>query len=562
MLIRGGVSILSALCGMHVYAASFLIPISAVPLAMHGTSFTTCCLLTGSNRRVANCGFTTLPARPCAGGNANSTRFWAWAHVAILYVAMLLLHWRAYVGPSGLGSTDRAWENLLVAAEKNPVRGNRQGSLLTMWSTQGILFGAVNTVGNLGAVFCDQAYWQGAIAAAGAERGPPAGQRAALRAHLLGGIAWFAIPFATATTLGLCGRALDLPLTGGESANGLVAPAVATHLLGRGGALLVLLQLLAAVTAATASEQVAASSVLAYDVYKRYVNPSAAGRQLVAVSRAGIVAWACASGVPAIVLHELDISLGWACLATGILVGPAVFPAAFALTWRRCSATGAVAGTWLGAGLAVLGWGLCARRLGEVSVSTLGDDLSMLVGNLIALLAAPLIAAAVSLAAPQDFDWAELGRRTGSTTLEDDVRDEDRVSHSVLLGLRDEDLRQPAPAAAAASDSERTQEGPTQAGGAGQPTTAPVLSCWFGGGLLLGLLLIAWLLLALQQDTFSKSYWAWWVAVACVWGHGAAAVTVVYPLYQVQFLNAQAHSMQGVAGSFSRARPLIRIKGP
>ena len=45
-----------------------------------------------------------------------------------------------------------------------------------------------------------------------------------------------------ATTLGLGGRALDLPITMAESDLGLVPPAVATHLLGQGGAFLVLLQ--------------------------------------------------------------------------------------------------------------------------------------------------------------------------------------------------------------------------------------------------------------------------------------------------------------------------------
>ena len=36
MLILGGAATVNALCGMNIYAASFLIPLSAVPFTMHG----------------------------------------------------------------------------------------------------------------------------------------------------------------------------------------------------------------------------------------------------------------------------------------------------------------------------------------------------------------------------------------------------------------------------------------------------------------------------------------------------------------------------------------------
>jgi len=245
MLILGGAATVTALCGMNVFAASFLIPLSAVPFTMHG--------------------------------GLNATFISSWAHVTIIYIAMLIFLWKVYAGPSQLGSTDQVWNNLAVAAEKNPVKWNYQGSYLTMWSTQGIIFGIINIIGNFGTVFCDQSYWQGAIAAR---------PSATYKGYLLGGISWFSIPFTMATTLGLCGRALDLPITSTESGNGLVPPAVATHLLGQGGSFLVLLQLFMAVTASAASEQIAISSIFSYDIYKRYINPLATGKQIVVVGGA------------------------------------------------------------------------------------------------------------------------------------------------------------------------------------------------------------------------------------------------------------------------------------
>ena len=72
-------------------------------------------------------------------------------------------------------------------------------SYLTMRSKNGLIFGVINIIGNFATVFQDQAYWQRAIASRPAS---------AVRAYLLGGIAWFSIPFTLATTLGLAARAL------------------------------------------------------------------------------------------------------------------------------------------------------------------------------------------------------------------------------------------------------------------------------------------------------------------------------------------------------------------
>jgi len=495
MLILGGAATVTALCGMNVFAASFLIPLSAVPFTMHG--------------------------------GLNATFISSWAHVCIIYIAMLIFLWKVYAGPSQLGSTDQVWNNLAVAAEKNPVKWNYQGSYLTMWSTQGIIFGIINIIGNFGTVFCDQSYWQGAIAAR---------PSATYKGYLLGGISWFSIPFTMATTLGLCGRALDLPITSTESGNGLVPPAVATHLLGQGGSFLVLLQLFMAVTASAASEQIAISSIFSYDIYKRYINPLATGTQIVVVARCGIVFWACISGVLSIILYELNIGLGWVYLAMGNFIGSAVIPVAFALTWRNCSAAGAMLGTWLGAGFSMLGWCLCAQRLGAVNVLTLGDNFSMLTGNLIALFFAPIITVIVSLIAPQNFNWEDMRKRTEEFLILDDILEKDQRQEDVrniVLALGDEELvhhtlanTDGTPATPQQTVDQETKE---------ELDKVLAFSYRFGGGLSF-VLIIIWPLLALCQPVFTKSYWGWWVAIAFIWGHCAAAICIVYPLYQVKDL--------------------------
>ena len=59
---------------------------------------------------------------------------------------------------------------------------------------------------------------------------------ASYRGYILGGLMWFCIPFTLATSLGLGAIAMDLPLTASEAGSGLVPPATAVYILGKGGA--------------------------------------------------------------------------------------------------------------------------------------------------------------------------------------------------------------------------------------------------------------------------------------------------------------------------------------
>lgn len=77
-------------------------------------------------------------------------------------------------------------------------------------------------------------YWVSAIAAR------PSSTH---KGYLLGGLVWFAVPFSLATSLGLGALALDLPLTESEASHGLVPPATAIALMGKGGSVLLLTML-------------------------------------------------------------------------------------------------------------------------------------------------------------------------------------------------------------------------------------------------------------------------------------------------------------------------------
>jgi Na+/proline symporter len=163
------------------------------------------------------------------------------------------------------------------------VKDNRDGSYLTMLSIPGLKFGVINVVGNFGTVFVDQSYWQSAIAASPAS---------AHKGYLLGGLVWFTIPFALATSLGLAGNALNVALTPDDANAGLVPPASATVLMGNGGGVMTIIMLFMAITSTGSAECIAVASLWAYDGYRKYINPNASGKQILMQSRIMVIGWA------------------------------------------------------------------------------------------------------------------------------------------------------------------------------------------------------------------------------------------------------------------------------
>ncbi len=181
-----------------------------------------------------------------------------------------------------------------------PVSGNVQGSYLTMLSGGGLMFGIINIIGNFGTVFVDQSYWQSAIAAR---------PESAAKGYLLGGVCWFAIPFSLATSLGLASTALMLPITSGEAGSGLVPPAVADYLMGDAGAVLILIMLFMAIVSTGSAESIAVSSLVAYDMYREYINPEATGKQILFWSRVVIVLFNLFMGVFAVSVLATEFRL-------------------------------------------------------------------------------------------------------------------------------------------------------------------------------------------------------------------------------------------------------------
>jgi len=363
---------------------------------------------------------------------------------------------------------------------------NNDGSYLTMLSLGGLKFGIINIVGNFGTVFVDQSYWQSAIAAKPAS---------AHKGYILGGLVWFTIPFALATSLGLYGVAYQLPITSAEAGSGLVPPAVATHLFGKFGSTMMATMLFMAITSTGSAESIAVSSLVAYDIYKTYINPNATGLQIKRVSQAVIIFFGLTMGGLSCILNQIpEINLGWVYNFMGIVIGSAVVPLWYLLTWDKANAMGAIAGAWIGQITAIIVWLVVASvDQGAVNVSTLGTLNCQMGGCITAIVASGLIHTLASLAAPQNYDWKSMGE---IKMLEDDQR-----------GLAPSEF---------------------------ETETLNKALAWvktYGYGFTF-IMVIVWPILSLPAGVFTKGYWAMWVFISLAWGFVASFVIIALPLYE------------------------------
>ena len=81
-----------------------------------------------------------------------------------------------------------------------------------------------------------------------------------------------------------------------------------------------------AIVSTGSAESIAVSSLVAYDIYRKYINPDATGDQILRVSRIIVVAFGLLMGCLSLVLFELGLHLGWVYLFMGVFIGSAVAP--------------------------------------------------------------------------------------------------------------------------------------------------------------------------------------------------------------------------------------------
>tara|TARA_Y100000590_G_scaffold45065_1_gene47878 strand:- start:1288 stop:3591 length:2304 start_codon:yes stop_codon:yes gene_type:complete len=470
MLVLGGAAVVNALTGIDVYIAAFLIPVGVIAYTLFG--------------------------------GLKATFLAEYFNTAFIFVVVLIFVSAIYFTNEDIGGISGMFEKLSAAATMAPVDGNAAGSFLTLASVGALIFGIINIVGNFGTVFVDQSYWQRAIASR---------PRSVVPGFLVGGLAWFAIPFALATTLGLAAVAVNLELTPLEISSGLVAPLAAAHILGDVGAILMLTVLFTAVTAAGSAQLISVSSLITYDVFRSYIKPSSTGRQLMKISRLSILGFGLGMGALASLLFMSSISLQYVYLAMGVLIGSAVAPISLAILWKNTNRYAATSAAIIGLGCGVTVWlGYAFTTSGEITLTSTSDMFALLAGNLASILTSLAITVIGSLFRPENFNFSKL-------KTEIFVVDE-RIRKRLEKETNEESLKK-----------------------------ASKFSKQYGLTLTL-ILVVAWPIpLFFSNYVFTETVYHVWIWVAILWA--AAAASLVWILPVIQSRSGIAHVMKNIVKS-------------
>ncbi|KAF7317809.1 Na+/solute symporter [Mycena kentingensis (nom. inval.)] len=190
-LVLGASATVQALTGMSVEACNFLMPIG---IAVY--------VIAGGLRATFICDF---------------------IHTVILFAILYILTFVAYGTSDVLGSPGKMWDLLQDAAITDPVRGNAGGSYTTMRSNPGVVFAACTIASGFSGVFCDQGYWQRAIASR---------PESTTKAYMLGALSWFSIPWAFGTVMAMSRLGSSTTPSGAvrrpRSPGGIVPPTTTT----------------------------------------------------------------------------------------------------------------------------------------------------------------------------------------------------------------------------------------------------------------------------------------------------------------------------------------------
>lgn len=511
MLLTGGSAAVSDLTGMNTVAAIFLFPVGVMIYTLFG--------------------------------GIKATFLTDYVHTIAIVVIILTFAFTTYATSPLLGSPGKVWELVTQAGIDHPVTGNADGSYLTMHSRSGGIFFVINIVGNFGTVFLDNGYWNKAIASSPA---------AALPGYIAGGIAWFAIPWLTATTMGLACLALEtspsLPtypyrLSDEQVSAGLVLPSAAVALMGKGGAVATLFLVFMAVTSAMSAELIAISSIVTYDVYKGYINPGANGKKLIFTSHFTVITFSVAMSGFATGLYYAGISMGYIYEIMGIIISAAVIPATMTLLSKHQNTISVVISPILGTAVAIMSWLASTHAMyGEITVANTFMDDPMLIGNVVALLSPAIFIPILTLIfGSQQFDFEilkSIKRVDDTMELENDLQDivpilnNDSIDESVekdiekmkpvrsnITEIVDDIADDPKILEEAKSEEEHLRKASKIAG-------------WLCLAMSISLLVIWPMPMYGTKYIFSKKFFTGWVTVGIIWIFVTAFIVIIYPLWE------------------------------
>lgn len=469
LLLLGGSQGFAATTGMHVVAASFLLPLGVMA-------------------------YTAL-------GGLKATFISDWIHTVIIYMILIITMYTTYCTSSLIGSPSKMYDLLKEAQIRTPSASGQ--SYLSFHDSEMFFLTWSVMLGGLSSVFGDPGYSQRAIAS---------DAKSVFQGYLMGGLCWWIIPMGLGSSAGLACRALlsnptfvtyPNELSDSEVNSGMPAIYAMYMIFGTGGAAAGLLMLFMSVTSASSAELIAFSSVATYDIYRIYIKPTASGKELVRISHLSVFSFSMLMAVLSVVFNYIGVTVGWLLSFIGIILSPEVSAVTLMLFWSKMTKSALLIGAPLGTLTGIGCWVGSAYVYGGhiINKDTLMVSKATFIGNITALFSSPIYFFIISMIKPdpEPFDLNQLG---ASIKMADDYDQEE--AKAVIITDTDKKVLK-------------------------RQTFYSLLANGFC--LLIVYVMIACILYGIDKD-FSKSSFTALIVVCLIWIVVAALYIILLPLYQ------------------------------
>ncbi|CAF1061659.1 unnamed protein product [Adineta steineri] len=322
-------------------------------------------------------------------------------------------------------------------------------------------------------------------------------------------------------------------LSAADVSAGLTLSTAAVALIGKSGAIATLIMVFMACTSAMSAQLIAVSSIVTYDIYKAYFNQTASGKKLIYVSHMTVVLFGLGMSIWSIGLYYIEISMGYLYSMMGIIISSAVIPGALTLLWNRQSKWAVCLSPPLGFICSVSAWLVMTKiQFNSISIETTGSDVSMLVGNVVALLSPVVFVPIISLIAPDPTPYDFVSMRAIEL-----VDDGPRNTNHPSLG-----------------ETERGIAFLT-----GKLKFARIIAV-----VLTSCLVVIWPFpMYGTAYVFSKSFFTGWVSIGIIWMFFSFCIVGIYPIVENQskFSKWKQNAIT-VAGGNGQGHKLNQLNGP
>ncbi|ODV68975.1 hypothetical protein HYPBUDRAFT_152218 [Hyphopichia burtonii NRRL Y-1933] len=263
-------------------------------------------------------------------------------------------------------------------------------------------------MGNFGLTISDSSFWQKSFSAR---------PEATFPGYLTASIAILSNAWSIGAILGSATLFLEndpsfptypRKMTEYEIASGFPLPYIVKATLGKHavGGLLLIIYL--SVTSTVSAQMISVSSIISYDIYKKYVKPKANNKQVIRISHLSVVAFGFFAAGFSIMLHYVGITMTFMGYFISNVICVAVFPLALSILWDRQTRLAATVSPIIGMIAAFIVWVLVSRKFagGELNATTLSAQVPCLYSGLTALFLPGLLSVIISLVyKPYKYDW-------------------------------------------------------------------------------------------------------------------------------------------------------------